>query len=87
MTYLTYKQIWAITIMCFILLTGCTGLAEAFAKGQQDYIHSRTPLRDSYMNRLKATDYCEEEALEKGITNSRVKSAYTLDCLRRLDWL
>ena len=80
-------KLLAFTLSLVLTLSGCAGLSEAFLKGQQEYQHSRTPLRDTYINRLDARIYCEEEAGEKGITNSRVKSAYTLDCLHRLGWL
>ena len=68
-------------------LTGCANLQQALAKGELEYEHSRTPLKSSYMDRLKARIYGEKEASNKGISNPRVKSAYVLDCLHRLDWL
>lgn len=73
------------------VLTSATGCTAAARQAMEDALHessfARTPLKSSYMHRLRAEDYCESKILAQGITDRRVKVAYKLDCMHSLDWI
>ena len=71
-----------------ITATGCTAAArQAFADSMHEQSFARTPLKSSYMHRLRAEDYCESKAISQGIYDVRTKVAYKLDCLHSLNWI
>ena len=76
--------------IAIVLITaqGCTAAArQAFADSMHEQSFARTPLKSSYMHRLRAEDYCESKILAQGITDRRVRVAYKLDCMHSLDWI
>lgn len=80
-------KLLSITIV-LITAQGCTAAArQAFADSMHEQSFARTPLKSSYMHRLRAEDYCESKILAQGITDRRVRVAYKLDCLHNLDWI
>ena len=76
------------TVIVLTSATGCTAAArQAFADSMHEQSFARTPLKSSYMHRLRAEDYCENKATSQGIYDVRTKVAYKLDCLHSLDWI